>query len=135
MTTTTTDTATVSRVANVIIPVTDQDRMLGFYTEVLGLEKRADVPFGDEVPGRWIEVAPAGGETPIAICPPGPTNEAGGKDTGITLQSDDIDAYHAKLAARDVDVDAEVSRMGEPVPPLFWFRDPEGNRLMVVEAS
>jgi hypothetical protein len=23
--------------------------------------------------------------------------------------------------------------MGDPVPPLFWFRDPDGNRLMVVE--
>jgi hypothetical protein len=31
-----------------------------------------------------------------------------------------------------VDVDAEVSRMGDPVPPLFWLRDPEGNTLMVV---
>jgi len=32
-----------------------------------------------------------------------------------------------------VDVDAEVSRMGDPVPPLFWFRDPTGHVLMVVE--
>ena len=32
-----------------------------------------------------------------------------------------------------VDVDAEVSRMGDPVPPIFWLRDPEGNTLMVVE--
>jgi predicted enzyme related to lactoylglutathione lyase len=58
---------------------------------------------------------------------------AGGKDTGTSLQTDDIDAYHAQLKARGVDVDAEVSRFGDAVPPLFWFRDPEGNRLMVVE--
>jgi hypothetical protein len=32
-------------------------------------------------------------------------------------------------------VDAEVSRMGEPVPPLFWLRDPEGIQLMVVEVT
>jgi len=25
--------------------------------------------------------------------------------------------------------------MGDPVPPMFWFRDPDGNTLMVVEAS
>jgi len=130
---TTATTANVSQVANVIIPVDDQDRMLGFYTETLGLEKRADVPFGDEADGRWIEVVPSGSETPIALCPPGPKNEAGGKDTGITLQTEDIDAYHARLSERGVDVDPEVSRMGEPVPPLFWFRDPEGNQLMVVE--
>jgi predicted enzyme related to lactoylglutathione lyase len=122
----------VSKVANVMIPVADQDRALEFYTEVLGLEKRVDLPFG---PGnRWIEVAPSGAATPIAICPPGPNVTPGGKDTGISLQTDDIDAYHAQLKARGVDVDAEVSRFGDAVPPIFWFRDPEGNTLMVVEA-
>jgi predicted enzyme related to lactoylglutathione lyase len=123
----------VSKVANVIIPVADQDRALKFYTEALGLEKRVDVPFG---PGaRWIEVAPSGADTPIAICPPGPNVAAGGKDTGISLQTDDIDAYHAQLKDRGVDVDREVSRFGDAVPPLFWFRDPEGNSLMVVQAQ
>jgi catechol 2,3-dioxygenase-like lactoylglutathione lyase family enzyme len=132
---TTTSTATVSRLSAVIIPVADQDRMVEFYTQALGLEKRADVPFGDEVEGRWVEVAPSGAETPIALCPPGPDNEAGGKDTGIGLRTDDIEAYHAQLKENGVDVDDEVSHMGEPVPPLFWFRDPEGNRLMVVEVD
>jgi hypothetical protein len=28
-----------------------------------------------------------------------------------------------------------VSRMGDPVPPMFWFRDPTGHTLMVVEQS
>ena len=129
----TTTRTTVSRLANVIIPVGDQDRMLDFYTGELGLEKRADVPFGNG--DRWIEVAPAGAETPIALCRPGPNADIGGKDTGITLQTDDIDAYHAQLAADGVDVDAAVSRKGGPVPPLFWFRDPEDNALMVVEVS
>jgi len=23
--------------------------------------------------------------------------------------------------------------MGDPVPPMFWFRDPNGNTLMVVQ--
>ncbi len=32
-----------------------------------------------------------------------------------------------------VDVDAEVSRMGGPVPPMFWLRDPTGHSLIVVE--
>ena len=120
----------VSKLANVIVPVTDLNRALEFYTEALGLEKRVDVPFGDG--NRWIEVAPVGADTPIAICPPGPNAPAGGKDTGISLQTDDIDAYHAQLKDRGVDVDAEVSRFGE-APPLFWLRDPESNTLMVVE--
>ena len=121
----------VSKVANVIVPVDDQDASLAFYTETLGLEKRNDIPFGDG--NRWIEVAPAGADTVIAICPPGPNGSAGGKDTGITLQTDDIDGYHAQLKERGVDVDEEVSRMGDPVPPIFWLRDAEKNSLMVVE--
>jgi len=53
--------------------------------------------------------------------------------TGITLTTDDIDATHAELLSLGVDADAEVSRMGAPVPPMFWFRDPTGHSLMVVE--
>jgi predicted enzyme related to lactoylglutathione lyase len=124
--------ARIKKLANVIIPVADQDLELQFYTEALGLEKRADEPFGDG--NRWIEVAPPGADTPIAICPPGPGLTPGGKDTGISLETDDIDTYHAQLKDHGVDVDAEVSRFGDAVPPLFWLRDPEGNTLMVVEA-
>ena len=38
-------------------------------------------------------------------------------------------------AVVEVDVDAEVSRMGDPVPPMFWFRDADGHTLLVVEQS
>jgi predicted enzyme related to lactoylglutathione lyase len=123
----------VSRIANVIIPVADQDRALQFYTETLGLQTRVDAPFGDG--NRWIEVAPDGADTVIAICPPGPNVSTGGKDTGITLQTDGIDAYHAQLKDSGVDVDAEVSRFGDAVPPMFWLRDPEGNTLMIVQGQ
>jgi len=54
-------------------------------------------------------------------------------ETGIGLETQDIDAVHAALKERGADVDDEISRMGDPVPPLFWFRDPDGNTLMVVE--
>ena len=123
---------TVSKLANVIIPVTDQDRALRFYTESLGLEKRTEAPLGDGA--RWIEVAPSRADTVIALCAPGPNVSPGNKETGITLQADDVDAYHAQLKDRGVDVDAEVSRFGDAVPPMFWFRDPEGNNLQVVQS-
>jgi hypothetical protein len=55
-------------------------------------------------------------------------------ETGITLTTSDIDATHATMKKLGVDVDAQVSRMGEPVPPMFWFRDPTGHTLMVVES-
>ena len=53
--------------------------------------------------------------------------------TGISLTSDDIDATHAHFKSLHVDVDDQVARMGGPVPPMFWFRDPDNNTLMVVE--
>ena len=70
--------------------------------------------------------------TTIALAPPPEGAPTGKRETGISLHTDDIDAYHAELKANGVDVDPEVSRMGDPVPPLFWLRDPEGNTLMVV---
>ena len=54
------------------------------------MSARITKPFGDG--NRWIEVAPPGADTPIAICPPGPDLTPGGKETGISPQTDDIDA-------------------------------------------
>jgi len=121
----------ISKVGTVIVPVSDQDRAIEFYVDTLGFEKRADIPFGNGY--RWVEVAPADAATTIAIAPPPEGATVGGRETGIALNTDDVDAVHADLKGRGVDVDAEVSRMGDPVPPMFWFRDPEGNSLMVVQ--
>ena len=118
--------ARIKKLANVIIPVADQDLELQFYTEALGLEKRADEPFGDG--NRWIEVAPPGADTPIAICPPGPGLTPGGKDTGISLETDDIDTYHAQLKDHGVDVDAEVSRFATPSRRCSGSATPKATR-------
>ena len=120
----------VEKIATVVIPVADQDGMIEFYVDKLGFEKRTDVPFGNGY--RWVEVGPSDAETTIALAPPPEGTEAGGRETGISLYTQEIDAYHAELKAGGVDVDAEIGRMGDPVPPLFWLRDPEGNTLMVV---
>jgi catechol 2,3-dioxygenase-like lactoylglutathione lyase family enzyme len=127
----TTTASRISTIGLVIIPSTDQDRSIEFY-EALGFEKRTDVAFGDSY--RWVEVYPPNGTTGIALAPPR-EGDPTGVQTGISLTTDDIDATHAQLRSAGVDVDAEVSRMGEPVPPMFWFRDPDGNTLLVVEVS
>lgn len=121
----------ISKVGNVVIPVSDQDREIAFYTETLGFEKRSDIPFGNGY--RWVEVAPQGADTTIALAPPPEGRPTGNRETGIGLYTEDIDALHAELKAAGADVDAEVQRMGDPVPPLCWVRDPEGNSLMFVE--
>jgi catechol 2,3-dioxygenase-like lactoylglutathione lyase family enzyme len=126
-------TTSISKIGTVCIPVSDQDRAIAFYVDTLGFELRADVPFGNGY--RWVEVAPAGADTTIAIAPPPEGTPTGGAETGIALHTSDIDADHADLLARGVDIDAEISRMGDPVPPIAWLRDPEGNTLMLVGVS
>lgn len=59
----------ITRVETVGLPVADQDRALEFYVGTLGFEKRRDVPFGSG--RRWIEVAPPGSATTIALVPAG----------------------------------------------------------------
>jgi predicted enzyme related to lactoylglutathione lyase len=84
---------------------------------------------------RWVEVNLPGTETNIALAPPPQGTPAGGQQTGICLDTDDVDADHAALKAAGADVDDEVSRYGGPVPPMFWVRDPDGNSLIVVQPA
>jgi catechol 2,3-dioxygenase-like lactoylglutathione lyase family enzyme len=129
------DTSTqthITQIATVMVPVADQDRAIDFYVDKLGFEKCADIPFGDG--DRWVEVCPPGAATSLALVTPR-EGEAVGIETRVGLKTEDADADHADLLARGVDVDAEVMRMGDPVPPMFFFRDPDGNKLMVVETS
>jgi predicted enzyme related to lactoylglutathione lyase len=128
-----TTTATGIRQINLVcVPTSDQDLAIEFY-ESIGFEKRSDIPFGDKY--RWVEVYPSEGTTGIALAPPPPGQEVTPTETGITLTTDDIDVTHSELKSRGVDVAGEVSRMGDPVPPMFWFRDPSGHSLMVVEQA
>ena len=121
----------IDAVGRVCVTVADTDRAIEFYVGTLGFEKVVDVPMG---PGmRWVEVALPATKTTIALAPPPEGQEAGGGQTGICLDTSDVDADHATLKAAGVDVDDEVTRFGGPVPPLFWLRDPDGNSLIVVQ--
>lgn len=120
----------VTKVGTVMVPVSDQDRAVEFYVEKLGFEKTSDIPFGHG--DRWIEVSPPGADTTVALVKPR-EGEPVGIDTRIGYTTDDVDADHAELKARGVDVDAEVMRMGDPVPPMFFFRDLDGNNGLIVQ--
>src|SRR5437764_12432341 len=100
--------AKANKVATVIIPTSDQDKALRLYVGKLGFQKTVDMPFGGQY--RWIEVGLPGESTTIALAPPREGDTSGGRETGISLQTDDIDGYHARL--RDAGVDAgDVQRM------------------------
>jgi catechol 2,3-dioxygenase-like lactoylglutathione lyase family enzyme len=120
----------ITQVGTVIVPVSDQDRAIEFYTEKLGFETRTDTAYGDG--DRWVEVAPPGAATTIALVPPREGDPVG-VETRVGYTTEDVDADHADLKARGVDVDDEVMRMGDPVPPMFFLRDQDSNSFLVVQ--
>jgi catechol 2,3-dioxygenase-like lactoylglutathione lyase family enzyme len=128
---TVTSNLNISKVGRVCVTIADTDRALDFYVGKLGFKKVVDEPMGPDM--RWVEVQVAGAETTIALAPPPQGQEAGGSQTGIILDTSDVDAAHTALKESGVDVDDEVTRYGGPVPPMFWFRDPDGNSLIVVQ--
>jgi catechol 2,3-dioxygenase-like lactoylglutathione lyase family enzyme len=135
----------IRQVGPVFVPVADQDRSLGFYVDKLGFEKRADFTYGGH--HRWVEVAPPGEAKTIALVPSSEGESAGGDVARCAFTTEDIEADHASLRAQGVDVDAEIARTGtprsglvsievtveDPVPAQFFFRDPDGNRFLIVQ--
>jgi lactoylglutathione lyase len=120
----------ITGVRTIGVPVRDQGKALEFYTTVLGFSKRLDVatPQGT----RWIEVSPHGTGTSIALVLEHDGVPAG-VETGIRLTTADAGATHATLVARGVDA-SEVLRW-PGVPPMFSFRDQDGNRLELVQQT
>ena len=108
----------ITGIGTVGVPVSDHDRAIDFYVGSLGFEKRLDAEFA---PGqRWVEVAPAGSATTVAL--------------GVRFRTTSADDDHARLKAAGVDIDPEVMRW-PGVPPMFSLRDPDGNTLYLVEST
>ncbi len=116
--------------ANTIgIYVSDQDRALDFYTQLLGFEKLRDEPMGDPSASdtRWLVVAPKGADTPFVLyTPPGMEGRIGGF-SNIVWDTDDIQATYGDLAARGVEFTQPPARQ----PWGWWaqFKDPDGNEF------
>ena len=122
----------ITKVGRVMVPVSDQDRAINFYTRSLGFTLAADVPFGEN--DRWVEVAPPSGGAAVALVPPRGEYQPG-RMTGIALESPDPAADHAELGGKGVDVDAQMMGGDGTVPLMFFFRDADGNQLMIVQAQ
>lgn len=119
--------------------VEDQDRALQFYTEVLGFEKKHDIPMGEF---RWLTViSPEGIEgvelvlEPMAF-PPARTYQKALFDAGIPItafMSKDINAEFQRLKAKGVKFRGEPTTMG-PVT-IVLFEDTCGNLINLVQAE
>ena len=118
----------ITGIRTVSIPVENQDTALQFYVETLGFTLLCDVPTQG---GRWIELAP-GDDSIILTLEPAAANVTRGA-IGIRFTTDDIDAAHAALTERKVDTD-EVLRL-PGIPPMFAFRDPDGNGFSITATA
>lgn len=102
------------------VPVKDQQVAKDFYTEKLGFSVVRDDAFGEQ---RWIQVAPADGQTSITLVT-GAGHMAPGSQQGIVLTTKDVKADHAALKAKGVAI-SEIE--SAPWGTFATFTDPDGN--------
>lgn len=120
-------TTHITGIRTVSVPVEDQDAALAFYVDVLGFTLLRDNPTPGG--GRWIELAP-GDERVVITLEPAVAGLMRGP-IGIRFTTKDAEAAHAALREAGVDTDEILSWPG--VPPMFAFRDPDGNAFSVTE--
>jgi len=136
----------IDQIGTVFVPTTDQERSLAFYVDKLGFAKRVDISYGA---GRWIEVAPPDSPIALALVPDGEGRAVARDQVRCALATRDITGAHARLRKVGVDIDPEIGRTStrrpglispdvsipDPQPPQVIFRDPDGNRFLLVEVS
>jgi catechol 2,3-dioxygenase-like lactoylglutathione lyase family enzyme len=109
----------------VAIPVSDVDRAKAFYTEKAGFNADHDHAVSDEI--RFVQLTPPGSACSIALGK-GITDAPPGSVQGMQMVVPDINAAHAELVGRGV----EVSDVQEfPWGSFVFFSDPDGNRWSV----
>jgi catechol 2,3-dioxygenase-like lactoylglutathione lyase family enzyme len=109
----------------VTIPVSDVDRAKAFYVERAGFAADHDHTVSDEL--RFVQLTPPGSACSIALGQ-GLTDATPGSVRGMQMVVPDIEAAHAELAERGV----EVSEIQDtPWGSFVFFEDPDGNKWAV----
>ena len=112
--------------------VSDQDRALDFYTNVLGLEKRAENPTPDGP--RFLTVGVKGQDFQLVLWPgtPGQGQPVFGRVAATyTIEVSDCRKMFEALKSRDVKFETGV--LEYPWGCVAVFRDPDGNPLQLRE--
>jgi catechol 2,3-dioxygenase-like lactoylglutathione lyase family enzyme len=120
------------RLEVVQVPVSDVDRAKAFYAEQAGFNLDRDHQISDEV--RVVQLTPPGSGCAIVIGT-GLADMEPGTVQGLQLVVADMDAAHAELSGRGVEV-SEIQVLGRPGRPGFRFasfRDPDGNGWVLQE--
>jgi catechol 2,3-dioxygenase-like lactoylglutathione lyase family enzyme len=127
------------KVEVIVVPVSDVDRAKAFYTEQLGFHVDVD---DSPVPGfRVVQMTPRGSGCSVTIGT-GMTEMTPGSLQGVQICVADIEAAHAELVGRGVDVtsvrnmgpDGWTDGKGGDWNAFFFFKDPDGNGWAVQES-
>jgi catechol 2,3-dioxygenase-like lactoylglutathione lyase family enzyme len=106
----------------VSVPVADQERSKVFYQEILGFNLLREESMGPSG-GKWIQLAPPGCATTIALVTWFDSMKPGGLQ-GVMLNSSDIDADHLLLRSRGLQL-SNIEQ--QPWGRYAMFKDPDGN--------
>jgi len=111
----------------VLVPVSDVDRAKNFYVDQIGFNADHDHQVSDEL--RFVQLTPPGSGCSISMGPP--TGMAPGSLEGLQLVVPDIEAAHAELSGRGVEV-GEIQDL--PWGSFVFFSDPDGNGWAVQQS-
>jgi predicted enzyme related to lactoylglutathione lyase len=112
--------------------VSDQERALDFYTNVLGLEQRVDNPTPDGL--RFLTVGVDGQDFQLVLWPgtPGQAQPTQGRiPASCTIETDDLRKEYEAMKSRGVKFETDVLEF--PWGYIAQFEDPDGNRLQLRE--
>lgn len=115
------------------IPVDDQDRAIGFYTNALGFELQLDAPY--EEGWRWVFLGIPGSDARIQLARRASFQVAEGTPI-LALVSDDVDADCVRWGSQGV----QIHKGPDDAPwadGVRWalVRDSEGNLIFVESAK
>jgi predicted enzyme related to lactoylglutathione lyase len=121
----------LKKVVYVTLLVSDQDKALEFYTDVVGLEKRGDYPTPDGP--RFLTVGVKGQDFELVLWPGTPARGEAGSMV-YTIEVEEIRTAFETLKSRGVKFEPpEVLKF--PWGYVARFRDPDGNQLQVREGK
>ena len=107
----------------IVVPVTDVDRAKAFYLDQAGFNLEVDTGDSMGADFRVVQLTPPGSACSIALGT-GLVGTPPGSAQGLQLVVSDIDAAHAELVERGVEV-SEVQKFDWG--SFVFFSDPDGN--------
>ena len=125
----------IKGVAHFSIPVSDVDKSTKFYTEILGCK------FLSALPNQKITFLDAGGVCVLLIkrtapIQKGPAEMSDGVHHAFMVDADAYEAAKNSLQSKGVEIFFEEDRRGGTIDgPRFYFRDPDGTPLEIINRT